>query len=293
MWHTIDLLYGQNLGCDKPSSISETVAHIFKVEQHLVAWERSLPDSLRLTCARHLQEEERQEPDYLKWRFRVILTLRYLNLRVLLHRPMLIKFIDARGNGEGDPHELRLLKQIGTNNIHICVQSAMDIIDLVYEAGYAPRWQASRSLLGAWWFSLYYTFNAALVVLGSLWICRDGDPGSSSTASLVDQAKVYPSRAVDALLNLDNGNKMVDRCRYYLENFNNALNPRDANMAASNSLVASLSNARQGGMSSSDDIDFSPLGMEFGEFLLDGELQGLTSRPGVTPADVPGRMAHQ
>lgn len=72
-------------------------------------------------------------------------------------------------------------------------------------------------------------FNAALVILGALWVCRGDDSDEASVPpdmdKLVEKASGYPQRAVAALLNLDSGNKMVDRCRYYLEHFNNALNP--------------------------------------------------------------------
>lgn len=38
------------------------------------------------------------------------------------------------------------------------------------------------------------------------------------------RAKEYPSRAVTALSKLDDGNRLVDRCRAYLERFNEGLN---------------------------------------------------------------------
>ncbi|KKA22979.1 Uncharacterized protein T310_2993 [Rasamsonia emersonii CBS 393.64] len=318
MWNVIDLLYGQNLGCDRPSGVSETVAHVFRMEQHLISWERSLPDTLRLTCARQLQgEEQRQEPscprDQLRWKLRVILTLRYLNLRVLLHRPILTKFIDARGKQRNEEEEdgrhesMLLLKHIGTNSVEICVNSAMDIIDLVHEVVHAPGWQ--RSLLGAWWFSLYYTFNAALVILGALWVCRGDDSDEASVPpdmdKLVEKASGYPQRAVAALLNLDSGNKMVDRCRYYLEHFNNALNPVDVDgMPVSNhttlfaDTTARLGPGQGQGPSGTEMIDFSTslgmgMEMELGEFLLDDgeQLRGLinVNRSGsvVIPTPVP------
>lgn len=38
------------------------------------------------------------------------------------------------------------------------------------------------------------------------------------------RAKQYPSRAVTTLSKLDDGNRLIDRCRAYLERFNEALN---------------------------------------------------------------------
>jgi hypothetical protein len=37
------------------------------------------------------------------------------------------------------------------------------------------------------------------------------------------KARQYPSRAVAALSKLDEGNRLVDRCRYYLEQFSKVL----------------------------------------------------------------------
>lgn len=45
-------------------------------------------------------------------------------------------------------------------------------------------------------------------------------------AELLDRAQSYPCRAIAALLKLDGGNRMVDRCRVYLEHFSSALDAR-------------------------------------------------------------------
>lgn len=154
----MDLLYGQNLGCDPPLPITEAVAHIFSMEQHLFAWERSLTQPLQLISTASLNQitqGQLSNCQYFSWKFRVILTLRYLNLRVLLHRPVLVKFIAAGANPERDPQDLKLLQQIGMNSLQICADSAMAIIDIVHQVVTEPSWK--QSLLGAWWFSLYYS----------------------------------------------------------------------------------------------------------------------------------------
>lgn len=92
---------------------------------------------------------------YFSLKFRVILTTRYLNVRVLLHRPVLVKFISASRSPDYDSQDLMLLKQIGMNSMQICMESAMEIIDIVFAAVSEPGWK--ESLLGPWWFSLYYS----------------------------------------------------------------------------------------------------------------------------------------
>lgn len=59
-------------------------------------------------------------------------------------------------------------------------------------------------------------FNAALVIIGATWVHRTRQSGKGS-ASICANIHIYPSRAVETLYKLDTGNRMVDRCRYYLE----------------------------------------------------------------------------
>jgi histidinol-phosphate/aromatic aminotransferase/cobyric acid decarboxylase-like protein len=99
-------------------------------------------------------------PQYFSWKFRVILTLRYLNLRVLLHRPVLVKFIAASRYPDRDQQDLKILQQIGMNSMQIVTESAMEIIDIVSRVVLEPGWK--QSLLGAWWFSLYYSKDTLL-----------------------------------------------------------------------------------------------------------------------------------
>lgn len=94
-------------------------------------------------------------PQFHSLKFSVILTLRYLHLRILLHRPVLVKFIDACGKGGIDAHEESLLRQIGSNSMQICMECAMSIIDIIHEVVHSSGWQ--KGLLGAWWFSLHYS----------------------------------------------------------------------------------------------------------------------------------------
>jgi hypothetical protein len=134
------------------------MSHIFSMEHQLLSWERSLPQPLQLVSTASLDQipqQESSDSQYFSWKFRIILTLRYLNLRVLLHRPVLVKFISASRSPDRDSQDLKLLQQIGMNSMQICTESAMEIIDIVHRVVSGPGWK--QSLLGAWWFSLYYS----------------------------------------------------------------------------------------------------------------------------------------
>jgi len=105
-----------------------------------------------------------EDPSRLE-RFKIILTLRYHNTRILLHRPILVKFLDILGKPTVDKQELSLLQQIGSNSLKNCVESSMEIISIVHMI--VKSIGVQRSLLGAWWFSLYYsTFSVLQRVQG-------------------------------------------------------------------------------------------------------------------------------
>ncbi|OQE36175.1 hypothetical protein PENCOP_c012G02469 [Penicillium coprophilum] len=285
LWNVLELLYGQNIGCDDPLPVSETVAHIFSLEQHLFSWERSLAHPLRLISSASIEnlphDQMSSNSQYLSLKFQVILTLRYLNLRVLLHRPILVKFITASRSPDRDPQDMRLLQQIGMNSLQICADSAMEIIDIVHRVVSEPGWK--RSLLGAWWFSLYYTFNAALVLIGVGWVYRDTTLTSSTMTDQASKAGQYPGRAVAALSRLDDGNRLIDRCRYYLEQFSKVLDDSETNLDASNTAFPALHCTRTGLIG--DDFSLSPFGMELGEFMMDGDLVTMMDRQGLLPVD--------
>lgn len=175
MWNVINLCYGGNIGCDRQVSIFDTVSRLFQMEQQLVEWKRQIPSSLTLRQSiDFLAVSSPNDPTISSLeRFPDILTLRYYNLRVLLHRPVLEKFLDIMGTtGVGlDTQELSLLQQIGSNSIQICVQSSMEIIGLV--STLVTSTGLRRTWLGAWWFSLYYTYNATLVIFATLLIIQD------------------------------------------------------------------------------------------------------------------------
>lgn len=158
LWHVIESLYGQNLGCEELLEFGETVASLFKAEHQLMDWERTLPPNLKITSSEQvcLQNVDNplQEDDYVELRLRIILTLRYLNLCLLLHRPILTKYLDLASSSSYS-HELRLLQQVGSNSIKVCMQSSTEVIAIVHAA--VRKTNGHRTLLGAWWYSLYYS----------------------------------------------------------------------------------------------------------------------------------------
>jgi hypothetical protein len=151
MTDVFDVLYGSNLGCVDRVDVFETASYLLKCEQRFFSWKRDLPESIALVGPVDL---EREPDEFRIMRLRVILTLRFLNLRILAHRPILCMYLESLGASHMDPMQLATLRQVGANSVQICVQSAAMIIDIT---SWALRHNSPpRHLLGAWWFSLYY-----------------------------------------------------------------------------------------------------------------------------------------
>ncbi|CAI7629374.1 unnamed protein product [Penicillium pancosmium] len=291
LWNVLDLLYGQNIGCDDPLPTTEVISNIFSMEQWLFSWERSLDPNLQLISTFQLDSMPRDPItssfEYYSWKFRVILSLRYLNLRVLLHRPVLVKFIAASRSQNRDPQDLKLLQQMGMNSMQICIESAMEVIGIVHGVVSEPGWK--HSLLGAWWFSLYYTFNAALVIIGAVWVYRDKSLSTTPITAQAKEAEKYPGLAAEALSKLDDGNRLVDRCRYYLEQFNAVLVSSEPDANGAIPPFPSLNSAR--GTLPPADFGLSPFGMELGEFMMDDDLVAMIDRQGILSME-PGSAYH-
>jgi hypothetical protein len=145
-------LYGNNLGCDASENLFDIASSLLQFEQKYIGWQHSLPASFSLIVPGDHVFEGKGEPNL---RFRLILTLRFFNVRILTHRPMLSKYLELIANPHSDMQQMAILKQIGANSMRICINSAIGVIKLVREV-LAPQ-ESRPHLLGAWWFSLYYS----------------------------------------------------------------------------------------------------------------------------------------
>ncbi|KLU92904.1 hypothetical protein MAPG_11852, partial [Magnaporthiopsis poae ATCC 64411] len=167
----IDSLYGCNLGETSVAGTASTAnaaSSTVQIEQQLLDWESSLTPPLRLVKVEELSQAD-GGPELPK-KLRAILTLRYHNLRILAHRPILDRLLAVLGLSNSRPdlrhHDNNMLWQFGARSKTVCFQSAEAIIGIVDTATRSTDTQ--RELLGAWWFSLYYVFNAALAVAAVL-----------------------------------------------------------------------------------------------------------------------------
>ncbi|USP74127.1 hypothetical protein yc1106_01401 [Curvularia clavata] len=151
MADVLDVLYGSNLGCEDHVDVFETASCLLKCEQRFFSWQRDLPKQISLI---RLEDLEQEPNEFKMMRLRIILTLRFLNLRILAHRPILCMYLENLGASPVDTLQLATLRQVGANSVRLCVQSANTILSITSWA--SKHNSPSRHLLGAWWFSLYY-----------------------------------------------------------------------------------------------------------------------------------------
>lgn len=161
--HTvIDLLYGNNIACSTSPNAADTIARVYQIESQLVDWQEQLPLDLKLISLADLDlthlppEDDSMAEQWRRIRLRFVLTLRYANVRTLLHRTVLVKFLEG-SEGSQESRDVTLLHGVGTNSIQIAMRSAKEIIRLVHIVVQSPVQSKRRGLLGAWWFSLYYS----------------------------------------------------------------------------------------------------------------------------------------
>ncbi|UKZ78344.1 hypothetical protein TrVFT333_006081 [Trichoderma virens FT-333] len=268
--------YGLNLGCAPQPSISLMLESVIRLESKLLQWRRDLPLQLK---ARPWDSSFIDSNQNIVFdRLSIILSLRYLNTRVLLHRQVLARFLEQINNGDRNSEEGILLRQFGHGSFQVCLESASEIISIVHKMGKKP------SLLGAWWFSTYYTFNAALAIFAGLLIQANGIAGPMMAGLETDDLRTSLYLAVEALQNLGGGARLVQRCRKYLETLVRvaATTKGGGNTQASwfNILQpGELDSSQMPGFPSApsrSDTELSPLGLDLGEFLTEDNLDFLT-----------------
>lgn len=154
MSQIIDTLYDGNLGCDGPHDVFRTASSVLHFEQKLLDWQRTLPNSLPLVENHELVLQSCDDLAMPQLRLRVILTLRYLNLRILTHRPILQQFLESLTIGSASDRSACLDPGVGMVSLRSCVRAATSTIRIVEQA--LDIFGGRGRPLGAWWFTLYY-----------------------------------------------------------------------------------------------------------------------------------------
>lgn len=162
-WKVIGTLYGHNLGCEESPPETQIVSDILNLEQQLNEWRHNLPSPLYIRSASNLPDKQRVE-DQATERFRIILSLRCLNLQLLVYRPMLtISLSKCSSSANGAAQRNGSLNYMHMTFNRNQIQIAEDIIEIIHTVLTDPG--LGRDLIGAWWFTLYYSKGSDLHAL--------------------------------------------------------------------------------------------------------------------------------
>ncbi|KAI1324929.1 fungal-specific transcription factor domain-containing protein [Xylariaceae sp. FL0255] len=229
MYKIIDECYGQNLGLEDSPSESEIVSLVLNRDRDLEDWKLKLTSMQDLSVRSHplspQEMENMTQEDTISGRFRMVLSLRYHNLRILLHRSVLERYLGVYRDRTKTGESNGILQRVGIDSIETCIDSAVIIISIVHTIVSLNGWQ--RDLLGAWNFSLFYTFNAGLVMFAAHHLARDemkrGQAQDFTRWDFTEKFQPYFNMAIKALQGLDPGNPVVERCVNYLSHLANSI----------------------------------------------------------------------
>lgn len=220
----MNLLYGDNLGSDQHQNNYQMLADVLHLEERLEIWKKGISPDLDLTTSSASTSD-------VCHKLAVILRLRYLNIRSLIHRSVLSTLLRNVGAAELHAHIPPSLALARKASLETCVESALETIDRIQQA--TNHDSAKPSALGAWWFTLYYSrlllsqvtdtklltngdlvaIDAALGLFAISLICYIHPQMVSLTMGTTEDWKNAIQQAIEALRRVDRGNKAVDRCR--------------------------------------------------------------------------------
>lgn len=153
MGDALERLYDQNLGIRTRLPMSETLNQISKLRWELAQWQDSLPSCLRIITSNDTLDDV---PLTLgTTRFRVLLSLRFLGARILVLRPVLSQLLDLPGMTASNEHQSEWLLDSGAVLLTDLVRTCGDILQISKNILAGSR--NDQNLLGAWWFSCYYS----------------------------------------------------------------------------------------------------------------------------------------
>lgn len=144
----IEGIYQNNIGADTGLSDSELLKRILSVEQALTTWRSQLPVELCVKSKDEIMQSLNASSVFSH--LSTVLTLRYLMARLLLHRPVISRFLNHKKEEDCFEHS-ELLKLFGGPNLKLIVCSASEMIEIVFNLS-----EYQHLMLTTWWFSIYY-----------------------------------------------------------------------------------------------------------------------------------------
>ncbi|KIX97606.1 uncharacterized protein Z520_06384 [Fonsecaea multimorphosa CBS 102226] len=200
-------VYQDNIPNDVGSSLDEMIPEIVRIESNMHAWKKTLPPNMQIKSRADMRFGAQHASD--SFQLSLTLTLHYLNARTLLHRAVLPFFLNLQRSKDEDGG--LYAQSFAIPSIEHSVASATEIIEILYDVS-----QSGQRVLMAWWFSLYFVFNSALVVFAAIIIQHH----HSLNLPCLDPMALRHSfnKAIQAVEVLGDKSDIASRCETYLQN---------------------------------------------------------------------------
>jgi len=144
----IEKVYGNNISSPTDEiPLHHLLTRVLEVEQDLSTWTQGLPRGLFPVTASDLDRLGVDDSD--AHRFRIILTLRFLNVRMLLHRSVLSRLLEERSHDCNAVYRDFML-MMSAGSLGMCVDAAVETIAII------SRTTQRQHVLPIWWYSIYF-----------------------------------------------------------------------------------------------------------------------------------------
>ncbi|KIY03357.1 uncharacterized protein Z520_00048 [Fonsecaea multimorphosa CBS 102226] len=153
--------FGGSLGAKAAGTVLE-------MDSKYWIWRHRLPFHLR-----HSPKSSSESMNLIHARQAKVLFLRYCHIRTLLFRPVLSRFCmtSSQNDDQEDLHvgggEDTLARKLALQCSVMCVQSALNTVDLFGRIHAECRLELLDDLLPAWWYSIFYLYTAATVLVAA------------------------------------------------------------------------------------------------------------------------------
>ncbi|KAF9892272.1 hypothetical protein FE257_002049 [Aspergillus nanangensis] len=203
----IDGIYQNNIASDAQVSNSDLLKRVISIEQKLHKWKLNLPPNLRVMSQEEIMQSLPDSSPSLG--LSIVVTMRYHIARILLHRPVILRFLASKNGTSDESESPEFLQYFGKPSLELGVSSASEMIDIIMLLS-----SHQEHILTTWWFCIYYIFSASLLIFGALILERKWN-----TSLLQEGHFDLPGtlqKALVAMRNIGDGTRMAARCIKYL-----------------------------------------------------------------------------
>lgn len=145
----IDSVYLMNIPRDTEMAYETLLQRVIAIESKLEAWKSGLPVALRIKTKEEIVMNPIDTSDFS--RLSTVLTLRYLNAKILLYRVILTRLLDNDLQRTANTTHSIFVHSSERISLDLSVLSATEMIEIHH-----AMLRSRQKMLTTWWFSLHY-----------------------------------------------------------------------------------------------------------------------------------------